>query len=333
MQRNIINRIVELTGVEYPIFQGPMTWVSDSGLTAAASNAGCLGVLSTGNMPPEVFREEIHKTRDLTDKPFGVNLVLLSPGFEERLDIVFQEKPEIVSFGAGNPSKYIAPLKDMGMIVIPVVPSVALAVRAQRAGADALIAEGQEAGGHIGSTSTLPMIPQIVDSIDIPVVAAGGIADGRGIAACFALGAEGVQLGTRFIVAEECHAHDNYKEAVIGANDRATAVTGTSINAPVRALRNKLTRRFYELEFQGASLEEIETLAIGKLREAVMTGDTDTGSVMMGQCAGLIKKKQTVNEIVEELISEADDAFKRMGALSFNDGLMINSQKNLKKYA
>ncbi|MFC1565073.1 nitronate monooxygenase [candidate division KSB1 bacterium] len=329
----MINRITDLLGVGYPIFQGPMTWVSDEKLTAAVSNTGCFGTLSTGNMPPETLRELIRNTRKLTDKPFGVNLILLVPDFEKRLQVVMEEKPEVVTFGAGNPGKYIEPLKKLGITVIPVVPSVALALRAERAGADALIAEGQEAGGHIGNTATLPMIPQIVDAVNIPVIAAGGIADGRGIAAAFALGAEGAQLGTRFIVADECWAHDNYKNAVINANDRATAVTGMAIKAPVRALRNRLTKEFYELEFKGASRDEVESLAVGKLREAVTEGNVESGSVMMGQCAGIVNKRQTVKEIVDELITQTDEVFRKMGMLSFSNGLLAYSVKKQEEYA
>lgn len=295
-----------------------MTWVSDPDLTAAVSDAGGLGVLACGNMSSGQLREQIKRTREKSDRQFGVNLVLIADEVENCIKVASEERVHVLIFGAGNCSQYISSLKKAGIIVIPVVASVALARRLERAGADAVIAEGEEAGGHIGTTSTMALVPQMVDALHIPVIAAGGIGDGRGLVAAFALGAEGIQLGTRLVVAHECKAHENYKEAIIRANDRSTAVTGRSIHAPVRALKNNLTLKLQQLESYGASREEIERLAVGKLQSAVIDGNVVSGSVMMGQIAGLIKKRQSVEEIFKEMIAETKNIFNRLGMLSAN---------------
>lgn len=292
-----------------------MTWVSEPVLTSSVSNAGCLGTLAAGNMTGEMLREEIRKTKTLTDKTFAVNLILVSPNFKECLEVVLEEQVKVVTFGAGNASPYIPRLKEAGIKVVPVTNSVALAKRLVSAGADAIIAEGQESGGHIGETSTMPLIPQMVDAVKVPVIAAGGIGDGRGMAAAFALGAEGIQMGTALLVADESRAHPNYKLAILKAKDRDTAVTGRSINKPVRALKNMLTQEFRRLESQNTSWEEIENLAVGRLRKAVIEGDVIHGSVMMGEVSGLIKKGGSVKEIIERIIDECNITLDKIQSL------------------
>lgn len=295
----------EMVGIEYPIIQGGMAWIADSSLAAAVSNAGGLGLIGAGNAPVEWVRSEIRKTKELTDKPFGVNIMLLSDNAEEIAHMVCEEGVKVVTTGAGNPGKYIEMWKASGIIVIPVVPSVALAIRMQRCGADALVAEGTEAGGHIGEITTMSLIPQIVDAVTIPVIAAGGIGDGRGLSAAFMLGASGVQVGTRFLVANECTVHNNYKQRIIKAKDIDSVVSGRATGHPVRVLRNKLYRQFQLLEKNGASPEEYEKLGRGALPRASQEGDIDMGSVMAGQVAGLIKKEQSCKEIIEEMFKEA----------------------------
>ena len=292
--------------IEYPIIQGGMAWIADSSLAAAVSNAGGLGII-TGNAPVEWVREEIQKAKKLTNKPFGVNIMLLNENAEEIAKLVCEENIKVVTTGAGNPGKYIEMWKANGVKVIPVVASVALAKRMERAGADAVIAEGCESGGHVGDLTTMTLVPQVVDAVSIPVLAAGGIGDGRGIAAAFMLGAVAVQVGTRFLVAEECTVHPKYKKRILKAKDIDTEVTGRSTGHPVRVLRNKLTRKFLLLEKCGASIEELNELGKGALNKAVKEGDIDYGSVMAGQIAGLIKKEQTAKEIIEEMFQEVKE--------------------------
>ena len=283
-------RICKLLGIEYPIFQGGMAWVATAELAAAVSNGGGIGFIAAGNAPADVVREQIHKAKSLTDKPFGVNVMMMSPFVEEVMQVIIEEKPAAVATGAGNPGKYIPALKEAGIKVMPVVASVAMAKKMEKDGADAVIAEGTEAGGHIGELTTMVLVPQVADAVEIPVVAAGGIADSRGAVAAFALGADGIQVGTRFICSCECIAHENYKQAVVKAKDRDAVVTGRSTGAPVRALKNKLTREYDRLEKSGASFEEIEALGVGGLRKAFTDGDTQMGSLMAGQSMGVLKE-------------------------------------------
>lgn len=295
------NRVCELLGIEYPIFQGGMAWVATAELAAAVSNAGGLGIIAAGGAPADVVREQIKKARTLTDKPFGVNVMLMSPFAADVMQAVIEEKPAVVITGAGNPGKYIEGIKAAGIKIIPVISSVALAKRMEKYGADAVIAEGCEAGGHIGELTTMVLVPQIVDAVEIPVIGAGGIADARGTKAIFALGAEGIQVGTRFICSEECIAHDNYKQAVIKAKDRDAVVTGRSTGAPVRALKNKLTREYERLEKEGASFDEIEALGVGGLRRAFAEGDVEMGSLMAGQSAAMVTKIEPCADIIKDL--------------------------------
>jgi enoyl-[acyl-carrier protein] reductase II len=298
------NGICNLLSIKYPIFQGGMAWVADSSLAAAVSNAGGLGIIAGASAPAEVVREEIRKAKELTDKPFGVNIMLLSDNADALSDIIIEEGVKVVTTGAGNPGKYITKWKEAGIKVIPVVASVALAKRMERAGADAIVAEGCEAGGHIGKLTTMVLVPQVVDAVNIPVIAAGGIADGRGVTAAFALGASGIQVGTRFLVAHECTIHDNYKEAVIKSNDIDTVVTGRSTGHPVQVIKNQLAREYLKLENNNAPSEELEELASGALRKAVKDGDVERGSLMSGQIAGMVKKRQSCKEIIEEMFGE-----------------------------
>jgi enoyl-[acyl-carrier protein] reductase II len=303
----IQTRVCDLLGIEYPILQGGMAWVATAELAAAVSNAGGLGIIGAGNAPAEVVEKEIIKALELTTKPFGVNVMLLSPFVDQVMEVILKHRVRVVTTGAGNPGKYIGSLKEAGAKVIPVVPSTALAKRMQSVGADALIAEGTEAGGHIGELTTMCLVPQVVDAVEIPVIAAGGIADGRGLAAALALGAEGVQMGTRFVCSVECTAHANYKEALLKAGDRDAIVTGRTTGHPVRCLKNTLTREFDRLERAGAAEEELEKLGAGRLREAVVEGNTHEGSVMSGQIAGLINDIKPVKEIIEGITKEARD--------------------------
>lgn len=298
-------RITEMLGVEYPIIQGGMAWVAEHNLAAAVSQAGGFGLIGGANAPGEAIRSEIRGVRKLTDKPFGVNVMLLSPHAEDVARVVVEEGIKVVVTGAGNPEKYMQMWKDAGVKVIPVVASVAQARRMEKYGAVAVVAEGMESGGHIGEQTTMTLVPQVVDALSIPVIAAGGIGDGRGIAAAFMLGAEAVQLGTRFVVARECVVHDNYKHRIIKAKDIDSTVTGRSHGHPVRGLRNQMTREYTRLEQEGRSFEELEYLTLGKLREAVQEGDVVNGTVMAGQIAGLVSKEQTCKEMIEEMIAEA----------------------------
>lgn len=304
-------RITELLHIEHPIIQGGMAWVAEHNLAAGVSNAGGFGLIGAANAPADVVREEIRKAKELTDKPFGMNIMLLSPHAEEVAKVVAEEGVFAVTTGAGNPEKYLDMWKDAGIKVIPVVASVALAKRMERYGADAVVAEGMEAGGHIGQQTTMTLVPQVADAVNIPVIAAGGVGDGRGFAAAMMLGAEGVQMGTRFVVSEESIVHDNYKERLIKAKDIDSVVTGMTTGHPVRSLRNKMTREYTKKEQEGASFEELEYLTLGSLRNAVMDGDVVNGTVMAGQIAGLISKRQSCKEMVEEIMAEAEALLKR----------------------
>jgi enoyl-[acyl-carrier protein] reductase II len=291
--------------IEYPIIQGGMAWVATAELAAAVSEAGGLGLIGAGNAPPEVVRSEVHKARSLTRKPFGVNVYFLSPFAEQVIDVLVKERVPVITTGAGNPGKYVPKMKDAGIKILALVASVNLARRLERAGVDGLVAEGMECGGHIGEIATMPLVPQIVDAVDIPVVAAGGIFDGRGLVAALALGAVGVQMGTRFICATECKVHLNYKQAVIRARDRDTVVTGASTGHPVRVLYNKLARAFLEAEKRGASVDELEKLGTGRLSAAVVDGDIENGSVMAGQVAAMVSKVESCADIIADVMSTA----------------------------
>ncbi|MDU4939115.1 MAG: enoyl-[acyl-carrier-protein] reductase FabK [Clostridium sp.] len=305
------SRVCQLLDIEYPIFQGGMAWIADASLAAAVSEAGGLGII-TGTAPTDWVRDEIRKAKKLTDNPFGVNIMLMDVHADEIAKMVCEEGVKVVTTGAGSPGKYMEMWKAHGVKVIPVVASVALAKRMEKAGADAIIAEGTESGGHVGQLTTMALVPQVVDAVNIPVLAAGGIGDGRGVAASFMLGAEGVQLGTRFLVAKECTVHQNYKNRVIKAKDIDTEVTGRSTGHPIRVIKNKLTREFMKLEKEGASVEQLEELGRGCLSKAVK-GDVDFGSVMAGQISGLINKEQSCKEIIEEIMKEVSDRFQVFG--------------------
>ena len=297
-------RVTECLGIEYPIIQGGMAWVAEHNLAAAVSKAGGLGLIGAANAPADWVRSEIRKAKEMTEKPFGVNIMLLSPYAEEVAKVVVEEGVKVVTTGAGSPEKFLPMWKEAGIKVIPVVASVALAKRMERSGVDAVVAEGCESGGHIGELTTMALLPQVADAVEIPVIGAGGAGDGRGVAAMFMLGAEAVQIGTRFVVANESIVHENYKKKILSAKDIDSVVTGRSTGHPVRTLRNKTTREYLQLEKEGASFEELENLTIGGLRKAVMEGDADRGSVMAGQIAGLIKKEQSCKEIIDELMAE-----------------------------
>ena len=298
--------LTELLKIEYPVIQGGMAWVAEYHLASAVSNAGGLGLIGAANAPADWVRDQVRKMQELTKKPFGVNIMLMSPFADEVAKVMMEEKVPVVTTGAGNPEKYLNMWKEAGIKVIPVVASVAMAKRMERAGADAVVAEGCEAGGHIGETTTMVLVPQIADAVQIPVIAAGGIGDGRGVAAAFMLGAKGVQMGTHFVVTTESQVHQNYKNRILGAKDIDTRVTGRSTGHPVRALRNEMTRKYLELEGEGASLEELELLAVGGLRKAVVEGDVKSGSLMAGQIAGLVKESMSCEELIRKVISEAE---------------------------
>ncbi|MCR3955937.1 MAG: enoyl-[acyl-carrier-protein] reductase FabK [Gudongella sp.] len=309
------SRVKELLGIKYPIFQGGMAWVATSELAAAVSEAGGLGIIAAGNAPGDYIREEIRKLKEMTDKPFGVNIMLLSPFAEDIVDIVCDEGVPVVTTGAGNPGKFLERFRKHNIKVIPVVPTVSLAKRLEKQGVDALIVEGTEAGGHIGELTTMALVPQVRDAVSIPVIAAGGIADGRGIIAALALGADGVQLGTRFVCSTEAKVHQNYKDKLINAKDRDALVTGRSTGHPVRVIKNQFTREFIELEKSGASIEDLEKMGSGRLRLAVVEGDVDKGSVMSGQIAGMISDIKPCNEIIQQLIQEAQQVLGRLNDL------------------
>ncbi len=307
--------LCELLGIQHPIIQGGMAWAATAELAAAVSNAGGLGIVGAGNNPPEVVRRELRRTRELTNRPFGANVPLFTAGVEGTLQIFIEEKVSVVTTGGGNAGPFLGSLQRAGIRVIPVVASVALARRMARQGVDALIAEGMESGGHIGDVATLPLVPQVVDAVDIPVIAAGGIADGRGLAAALALGAVGIQMGTRFICTTECQAHENYKRKIVKAHDRATMVTGGSFGHPVRSIRGPFVRRFEELEREGCSEEEFVAFGAGTLRAAIVDGDVDSGSVMAGQSVGLVDDVVPVQVLIERIVAEAEAIIRRNAEL------------------
>lgn len=299
--------ICDLLGIEYPIFQGGMAWLGTAELAAAVSEGGGLGIIGAGHMPPDVFRNEIHKLKERTNKPFGCNIMLMSPFVKEVMQVVLEERVPVITTGAGNPGTYIPTLKEIGTKVIPVVASVLLAKRLLRGGIDAIIAEGTESGGHVGEITTMCLIPQVADAVNVPVIAAGGIGDGRGAAAAFALGASAVQMGTRFVLSQECIAHPNYKEAVLKAKDRSTVMTGLTTGHPVRILENLLSHQYQELEFSGAPKEELEALGAGALRRAAIEGEVKHGSVMIGQISGMLHDVKPCAEIIKDVMKEAED--------------------------
>ena len=302
-----MTRITDLLGIKYPIFQGGMAWVADYHIASAVSEAGGLGIIGVGGADEVWLKDQIAKCREVTDKPSGVNLMLMNPRADAIAEVIAQEKVKVVTTGAGSPEKYMKMWKDAGIIVIPVIASVAYAKRMERCGADAVVAEGTESGGHIGEATTMVLVPQVADAVSIPVVAAGGIADGRGVAASFMLGAEAVQCGTVFCASDEVHIHQNYKDMVLKANDTSTKVTGRSTGHPVRQIRNRLTSKYLELEAQGAGLEELEKFTVGSLRRAVVDGDTKEGTFMAGQIAGMVNEQRPVKTIIEQMFVKADE--------------------------
>lgn len=303
-------RITELFGIEYPIFQGGMAWVSESTLAAAVSNAGGIGLIAGGNAPGDYIRAQIRRAKTLTDKPFGLNIMLMSPYADELAQIAAEEHIALVTTGAGNAGKYIEGWKNAGVKVVPVVPSVSLAKRMERAGADAVIAEGTESGGHIGENTTMCLVPQVVDAVSIPVLAAGGIADGRGIAAGLMLGAEGVQVGTRFLACDECQIHQTYKDLVIGAKDTDSVVTGRFTGHPCRNVKTKFAKKLATFEKEGGTPEEFEQITVGSLRKAVQEGNLEEGSFLCGAIAGMISEIKPAKAIIEEMFAEADNILK-----------------------
>ena len=300
-------RITELLNIEYPIIQGGMAWVAEHNLAAAVSNAGGLGLIGAGGAPAEFVREQIKKAKDKTDNPFGVNIMLMNPEADAIAQVIVEEGVKVVTTGAGNPAKYMEMWKAAGVKVIPVVASVAMAKLMERAGADAVVAEGMESGGHIGSTTTMALVPQVVDAVSVPVIAAGGIGDGRGFAAAMMLGAQAVQIGTRFVVANESIVHSNYKQKIVKAKDIDSTVTGMSHGHPVRAIRNQMTKEYLRLEKEGADFMELERLTLGALRKAVIDGDVVNGTLMAGQIAGLVNKEQSCREIISEIMNQAEE--------------------------
>ena len=305
--------VCDLFGIEYPIFQGGMAWIADARLAAAVSNGGGLGIISAMNAGPDYLREQIRAAREMTDKPFGVNIMLMSPFADAVAAVCAEERVPVVTTGAGNPSRYMPMWLKAGIKVVPVIASVAMAKMVARAGAAAVIAEGGESGGHVGETTTLVLVPQVADAVDVPVIAAGGIGDGRGAAACFMLGAQGVQLGTRFLVATECSVHENYKKKIIAANDIATITTGKRLGHPVRSLKTPFSRRYAKAEYSDMPDEELEQLAVGALKKAALEGDNENGCFLAGQVAGLITREQPAAEIIREIFDEAEQALKGAG--------------------
>jgi len=305
-------KITELLGIKYPVLQGGMAWIAESTLASAVSEAGGLGIIAGGSAPIDYLRDQIRKTKELTSKPFGVNIMLMSPNAEDLAQLVIDEKVPVVTTGAGSPGKFIDGWKNAGVKTIPVVPSVALAKRMVRAGADAIIAEGTESGGHIGENTTMCLVPQVVDAVDVPVIAAGGIADGRGIAASFMLGAQGVQIGTRFLAAEECQIHSTYKELVVKAKDTDSIVTGRSTGHPCRNVKTKFAKKLASGEMNGSiTPDEFEELTLGSLRKAVQDGNLDEGSFLCGAIAGMVNEVKPCSEIIEEMVSQAKALLKR----------------------
>ena len=302
------NKICKLLGIKYPIIQGAMAWISEGNLAGHVSKAGGLGIIAGGGMPPEILRENIKKAKSITSNHFGVNLMLMMPNVEEHIDICIEEKVAVVTTGAGNPGPFMEKLKSAGIIVIPVVASVALAKRMEKIGADAVIAEGLEGGGHIGEITTMALLPQVVSAVSIPVIGAGGVASGKQFLAMLVMGAEAIQAGTIFLTADECITHENYKEVILKAKDRSTVVTGNFTGHPVRIIENKFAKEMLEREKAGAPKEEIEAMGVGKLRLAVVEGDVQGGSVMAGQVAGMVNKKAPVEEIISDLINGLQEA-------------------------
>ncbi len=301
------NKICKLLGIKYPIFQGAMAWIANGNLAGHVSRDGGLGIIAGGGMPIEILRQEIRKVKDITSNPFGVNLMLMMEDVEKQIDVCIEEKVPVVTTGAGNPGPYMEKLKNAGIKVIPVVASVALAKRMEKIGADAVIAEGMEGGGHIGTITTMSLLPQVAEAVSIPVIGAGGIASGKQFLAALSLGAEGVQVGTKFLVAEECTIHENYKRAILKAKDRSTVSTGNYTGHPVRVIENKFAKQILEMEKLGAPKEEIEKMGVGKLRLAVVDGDTDNGSVMAGQVAAMVNTPMTTKEILENFMRELEE--------------------------
>lgn len=302
----------KMLNIRYPIIQGAMANIADGAFAACVSNCGALGIIATGSMDADMARKEIRKCKELTQNPFGVNVMLMNPHADEIVDVICEEHVAVVTTGAGNPGKYMSKLKEAGILVFPVVPSVALAKRMERAGADALIVEGGESGGHVGEMTTMALLPQVASQVSIPVIGAGGIADGRGMVAAFALGAIGVQVGTCLLVADECPIHDHYKDVVIKAKDTDTVVTGKSVNTPVRIYKNQMAKQYLKLEGQFESREELEKLTLGGLRRAVVDGDVKTGSVMMGQIAGLIQERKPMQDILDQMMVSMQETLKNV---------------------
>ncbi|MDB8789759.1 enoyl-[acyl-carrier-protein] reductase FabK [Romboutsia sp. 1001216sp1] len=302
-----MNKICELLNIQYPIIQGGMAWVANANLASAVSNAGGLGIIAGGNAPKKIIKEEIRKCKEFTDKPFGVNVMLLSPFADEIIDLVIEENIPVITTGAGNPAKYMEKLKKANVKVIPVVPTIALAQRMEKLGADAVIVEGTEAGGHIGELTTMVLTPQVADAVNIPVIAAGGIADGRGVVAALALGAKGVQIGTRFICSEECSVHENYKNMIIKSKDRDAIVTGRSTGHPVRTLKNKLSKEVLSMEKEGINPEEIDKKCVGSLRMATIDGDIENGSFMAGQIASIVKDIKPCKKIIGDIVNQVKE--------------------------
>jgi len=298
--------ICDLLNIRYPIIQGGMAHIATAELASAVSNAGGLGIIGASNFEAEWLKEQIRMMREQTDKPFGVNVIMISPFIEQVIEVVLEEKVDVVTTGAGNPGIYMSRFKEAGIKVMPLVASVALARRLERSGADAVIAEGTESGGHIGETTTMALVPQVVDGVSVPVIAAGGIADGRGLAASLALGAQAVQMGTRFVCSEECIAHLSYKEKIVKAGDRSTMVTGQSMGHPIRSIMNRLARQFVEMEKTGISIEEMEDFGRGRVHMGLINGDIDEGTLLAGQISGLINDIKPVKAIITDIISEAE---------------------------
>jgi len=303
--------ITNLLGIKYPIFQGAMAQIARHELVSAVSNAGALGILASGGVSPEELRKEIQQCKVLTDKPFAVNLMLMMPNIDEIIDVVIEEDVKIVTTGAGTPRKFMPRLKEAGIKVIPVIPSVKAAIKMEELGCDAVVVEGMEAGGHVGTSTTMALLPQVTSAVNIPVIAAGGIADGRGMAAVYCLGASAVQMGTVFLASEECPVTDAYKNMIIEAADTSTTLTGEKFGVPVRSIKNELTKRYHELEEQSSTLMELEELTLGSLRRAVYDGDVENGSVMAGQIAGLVTEVRSVKNIIEDVMKEAQEVLER----------------------
>ena len=303
--------ITDLLGIKYPIFQGAMAQIARHELVSAVSNAGALGILASGGVRPEELRREIQQCKEFTDKPFAVNLMLMMPNIDEIIDVVIEEDVKIVTTGAGTPRKFMPRLKEVGIKVIPVIPSVKAAVKMEELGCDAVVVEGMEAGGHVGTSTTMALLPQVTSAVTIPVIAAGGIADGRGMAAAYCLGASGVQMGTVFLASEECPVTDAYKNMILEAVDTSTTLTGEKFGAPVRGIKNELTKKYHELEERSSTLMELEELTLGSLRRAVYDGDVENGSVMAGQIAGLGNEICPVKNIIEDVIKEAREVLKK----------------------